>query len=235
MGIDSNFGAAFAKAEAAAGVRLPLKGTVFVSVANRDKRSVIFPAKRLADLGFHLAATGGTARVLRQRRGRVRDRAEGVGTGRRGRRNVVQRIADGEIELVFNTPFGRGARSMATSSARPRLKQGSHASPRWRRWQQPCRGSKRLIRGEVSGTVPAELPRDHPMILASGEVLSHKKYGEHFHSLTIVAPEIGARIRPGQFVNVRCGTSRSNILRRPFSVYRVHKQGRLGIDDRDRL
>lgn len=63
------------------------------------------------------------------------------------------------------------------------------------------------------------------MILATGEVLSHKKYGEHFHSLTIVAPEIGASIHPGQFVNVACGESRANILRRPFSVYRVHKRG----------
>lgn len=63
------------------------------------------------------------------------------------------------------------------------------------------------------------------MILATGEVLSHKKYGEHFHSLTIVAPEIGGAIRPGQFVNVRCGENRSNIIRRPFSVYRVHKRG----------
>lgn len=63
------------------------------------------------------------------------------------------------------------------------------------------------------------------MILATGEVLSHKKYGEHFHSLTIVAPEIGGAIRPGQFVNVRCGDNRANILRRPFSVYRVHKRG----------
>ena len=63
------------------------------------------------------------------------------------------------------------------------------------------------------------------MLLASGEVLSHKKYGEHYHSLTIVAPEIGERVRPGQFVNVRCGERRANILRRPFSVYRVHKRG----------
>jgi dihydroorotate dehydrogenase electron transfer subunit len=63
------------------------------------------------------------------------------------------------------------------------------------------------------------------VILASGEVLSHKKYGEYFHSLTIVAPDIGKTIRPGQFVNVRCGENRSNIIRRPFSVYRVHKRG----------
>ena len=63
------------------------------------------------------------------------------------------------------------------------------------------------------------------MIMATGEVLSHRKYGETFHSLTIVAPEIGEKIRPGQFVNVKCGESRANILRRPFSVYRVHKRG----------
>ena len=56
-------------------------------------------------------------------------------------------------------------------------------------------------------------------------MLSHKKYGEHYHSLTIVAPEIGESVRPGQFVNIRCGERRSNILRRPFSVYRVHKRG----------
>lgn len=61
------------------------------------------------------------------------------------------------------------------------------------------------------------------MIIASGEVLIHKTYGEAYHSLTIVAPDIGERIRPGQFVNIRCGDDRSFILRRPFSVYRVHK------------
>ena len=63
------------------------------------------------------------------------------------------------------------------------------------------------------------------MLISKGEVLSHKKYGEHYHSLTIVAPDIGAKVRPGQFVNIRCGEDRSHILRRPFSVYRVHKRG----------
>ena len=63
------------------------------------------------------------------------------------------------------------------------------------------------------------------MLVTHGEVLSHKKYGERYHSLTIVAPDIGEKVRPGQFVNVRCGEGRSNILRRPFSVYRVHKRG----------
>jgi len=62
------------------------------------------------------------------------------------------------------------------------------------------------------------------MFIESGEVLSHRRYGAHYHSLTVVAEEIGARVRPGQFVNVRCGVDSANILRRPFSVYRVHKQ-----------
>lgn len=61
--------------------------------------------------------------------------------------------------------------------------------------------------------------------LAAGEVLSHKKYGEKYHSLTVVSPDVGEAVRPGQFVNVKCGDERSFILRRPFSVYRVHKQG----------
>jgi carbamoyl-phosphate synthase large subunit len=109
MGIDSNFGLAFAKAEAAAGVRLPVKGTVFISVANRDKRSVIFPAKRLADLGFHITATAGTARVL-ERAGvdvEVVARASEPGGGA----TVLDRIRSGEIDMVFNTPFGRGPRT----------------------------------------------------------------------------------------------------------------------------
>lgn len=63
------------------------------------------------------------------------------------------------------------------------------------------------------------------MIVSSGEVLSHKKYGEHYHSLTVVSPDIGEKVRPGQFVNIKCGYSQANILRRPFSVYRVHKRG----------
>jgi dihydroorotate dehydrogenase electron transfer subunit len=63
------------------------------------------------------------------------------------------------------------------------------------------------------------------MIMGVGEVLSHKKYGEHYHALTVVAPEVGESVRPGQFVNIRCGAGSSHILRRPFSVYRVHKRG----------
>lgn len=111
MGIDATFGAAFAKAEIAAGVRLPLKGTVFISVSNPDKRSVIFPAKRLEDLGFHLAATKGTGRVLQRAGVKVEIVPKLSGPQIDGRKNVVEKISSGEIEMVFNTPFGRGARS----------------------------------------------------------------------------------------------------------------------------
>jgi carbamoyl-phosphate synthase large subunit len=103
MGIDTSFGLAFAKAETAAGIRLPVKGSVFVSVADADKRSVIFPAKRLADLGFHVLATRGTARVLRAAGVEVDVVAKG--------REVVERITCGEIDMAFNTPRGRRARS----------------------------------------------------------------------------------------------------------------------------
>jgi carbamoyl-phosphate synthase large subunit len=111
MGIDATFGAAFAKAEIAAGVRLPLKGTVFISVSNPDKRSVIFPAKRLEDLGFQLAATTGTGRVLQRAGVRVEIVPKLSGPQTNGKKNVVEKISSGEIEMVFNTPFGRGARS----------------------------------------------------------------------------------------------------------------------------
>jgi len=111
MGVDHNFGLAFGKAETAAGVRLPTKGTVFLSVADRDKRSIVFLGKRLEDLGFHLVATRGTAQVLR-RAGVSVDLVPKVSAPAvAGEKNIVERIADGEIEMVFNTPFGRGART----------------------------------------------------------------------------------------------------------------------------
>jgi carbamoyl-phosphate synthase large subunit len=83
---------------------------VFMSVANRDKRSVIFPAKRLHDLGFHLCATGGTAHVL-ERAGVPVEVVPKVSDGDAKGANVAARIASGDIDLVFNTPLGRGART----------------------------------------------------------------------------------------------------------------------------
>jgi carbamoyl-phosphate synthase large subunit len=111
MGIDSHFGLAFAKAESGAGVRLPTGGRVFVSVANRDKRAAIFPAKRLYDLGFGLCATRGTAHLLERAGCRVELVRKVSSAAADGEPNVVERILAGEIDMIFNTPFGRGARS----------------------------------------------------------------------------------------------------------------------------
>ncbi len=111
MGIDKDFGTAFAKSQAAAYGSLPTKGRAFVSLADRDKRSAIFPLKRLADLGFELLATEGTAAVLRRNGVQaevVRKHSEGPGPN--GERTIVQRILDGEVDLVVNTPFGVGPR-----------------------------------------------------------------------------------------------------------------------------
>ena len=86
MGVDAGFGTAFAKSQEAAYGALPTKGRVFVSVANRDKRHLIFPAKRLADLGFEVLATAGTAEVLRRNGVTVGRRAQALRRSRPGRR-----------------------------------------------------------------------------------------------------------------------------------------------------
>ncbi|GIE92625.1 carbamoyl-phosphate synthase large subunit [Paractinoplanes rishiriensis] len=106
MGIDAGFGQAFAKSQAAAYGSLPTGGKIFVSVANRDKRSMIFPIKRLADLGFTIVTTAGTGEVLR-RHGIaceiVPKHHEGPGE------NAVALILSGEIAMIINTPQGSGA------------------------------------------------------------------------------------------------------------------------------
>ncbi|WP_405177111.1 carbamoyl-phosphate synthase large subunit [Nocardia sp. NBC_01377] len=111
MGIDADFGTAFAKSQAAAYGSLPTEGTVFVSIANRDKRAMVFPVKRLHDLGFRILATEGTAEMLR-RNGipceQVRKHSEPDTAVDAGDRlpSIVDQIRDGEIDMVFNTPYG---------------------------------------------------------------------------------------------------------------------------------
>ncbi|GAA0499726.1 carbamoyl-phosphate synthase large chain [Paractinoplanes deccanensis] len=106
MGIDAGFGQAFAKSQAAAYGSLPTAGKIFVSVANRDKRAMIFPIKRLADLGFTIVTTAGTGEVLR-RYGIVCEivpkHFESPG------QNAVSLIQSGEIAMIINTPQGSGA------------------------------------------------------------------------------------------------------------------------------
>ena len=102
MGFDASFGAAFAKSQAAAYGSLPTSGRVFVSIADRDKRAMVFPVLRLADLGFEVLATAGTADVLR-RHGLdvtvVRKHFEGGET-------ILDRIVGGDVDMIINTPYG---------------------------------------------------------------------------------------------------------------------------------
>ncbi|MCC5948750.1 MAG: carbamoyl-phosphate synthase large subunit [Nitriliruptoraceae bacterium] len=107
MGIDHDFGAAFAKAQASTGsMVLPTSGKVFVSVANRDKRAIVFPVKRLVDLGFDLVATEGTADVLR----RAGIDVEVVGKVSQGTDELLELLENGHVGLVLNTPFGSKTR-----------------------------------------------------------------------------------------------------------------------------
>jgi len=110
MGIDKHFDTAFAKSQAASNSPLPTSGRVFVSVANRDKRSIVLPVKHLADLGFEIISTGGTAEVLR-RNGitatvvrKVREGAE------ENDPTITDLITEGRIDMILNTPSGGDAR-----------------------------------------------------------------------------------------------------------------------------
>ncbi|MDR1442570.1 MAG: carbamoyl-phosphate synthase large subunit [Bifidobacteriaceae bacterium] len=109
MGRDARFPTAFAKSQVAAYGGLPRQGKVFVSVADRDKRSILFPIKRLAELGFEILATEGTASVLR-RNSIVCQEVLKVSEGG-GRRTVVDLINAGEVDMVVNTPSGAGSRA----------------------------------------------------------------------------------------------------------------------------
>ncbi|MCQ9330944.1 carbamoyl-phosphate synthase large subunit [Corynebacterium phoceense] len=110
MGLASNFGAAYAKGELAAFGALPTEGTIFVSVANHDKRMLIFPIQRLALMGFKIVATRGTAQMLR-RNGVECEVAVKVSENPEGKATIRDQILSGDIDLVLNTPAGSaGAR-----------------------------------------------------------------------------------------------------------------------------
>jgi carbamoyl-phosphate synthase large subunit len=122
MGLDADFGRAFAKSQLASGTNLPLEGCVFVSVRDHDKRSLIEPCHRLVEMGFALVATDGTAAALR---------AEGlpvtrVNKVRDGRPHIVDRMLSGGVQLVFNTTEGSQAIADSFSLRRTAL---THAIP----------------------------------------------------------------------------------------------------------
>jgi carbamoyl-phosphate synthase large subunit len=109
MGIDVDFPTAFAKSQAGAGSSLPTSGTVFVSVADRDKPQLLLPVRRLSQLGYRILATEGTAKML----GRHGIAAEAVikhSKATDGERSIVDMITAGEVDVVVNTPSGADAR-----------------------------------------------------------------------------------------------------------------------------
>ncbi|HEY7854487.1 MAG TPA: carbamoyl-phosphate synthase large subunit [Aquiluna sp.] len=109
MGIDSDFPTAFAKSQAGAGSALPLSGTVFVSVADRDKPQLLLPVRRLSQLGFRILATSGTARML-GRHGIVAEEVIKHSQAEGDERSIVDMITAGEVDVVVNTPSGADAR-----------------------------------------------------------------------------------------------------------------------------
>jgi len=105
MGLDTDFGQAFAKSQLGAGVKLPLEGTVFVSVKDRDKPAMVEPVRQLLEMGFKVIATGGTAAYLKE---------QGLDVGyvnkvAQGRPHIVDALKDGKVQLVFNTTEGAQA------------------------------------------------------------------------------------------------------------------------------
>jgi carbamoyl-phosphate synthase large subunit len=107
MGVADDYPAAFGKAQAAAGAKLPDEGTVFISVTDRDKPAATQLAAALHDLGFAILATGGTAQAIR----RMGVPVEAIQKLSEGSPNVVERIEAGGVDMVINTPTGSGART----------------------------------------------------------------------------------------------------------------------------
>ena len=160
MGIDKDFGMAFAKSQLAAySGGLPISGRVFVSVANRDKRAMLFPIKRLADLGFDIVATAGTADVLR--------RAGVQATVVRkhfqpddGTLDAVQQILAGDIALVVNTPYGVGARLDGYEIRTAAVRRGVPSLTTMQGLSAAVLGIEGMLRGEVSVRSLQEYGRD---------------------------------------------------------------------------
>ena len=105
MGLDMDFGRAFAKSQLGAGSKVPVEGVVFVSVKDQDKQAMIKPMKRLAELGFKVVATGGTSEFLRKHG----VEAQRVNKVLEGRPHIVDLMKDGKVQLVFNTVDGASA------------------------------------------------------------------------------------------------------------------------------
>ncbi len=107
MGIDYDFGLAYYKAQLAAGMKLPEKGTVFISVKKSDREKIVEVARKLKELGFKILATNGTAKFLKEHG----IEAEVINKISQGRPNVLDAIINRQIDLIINTPSGKGGKT----------------------------------------------------------------------------------------------------------------------------
>jgi carbamoyl-phosphate synthase large subunit len=150
MGVDITFGLAFAKSQMAAGTRLPDSGTVFLSLADRDKPAGLEVARAFSGLGFSLAATLGTAGYLRSEGVEVdtlvaKVGEEGVAS------DAVELIAQGKVQLVVNTPRGLGPRA-----------DGQHIRTAAVAYKVPCLTTLAAARAAAAGMADA---RAHPLVV----------------------------------------------------------------------
>ncbi len=111
MGLDRDFGVAFAKSQLGAGVKVPTKGTAFISVKDADKTRIVEPARKLLGLGFKIIATSGTARFLEEAGLEVKT----INKVLEGRPHIVDAMKNGDVALVFNTT--EGAQALADSKS----------------------------------------------------------------------------------------------------------------------
>ncbi|HTY73268.1 MAG TPA: carbamoyl-phosphate synthase large subunit [Actinomycetes bacterium] len=160
MGIDPAFGTAFAKSQLAAYAGgLPTSGRAFVSVANRDKRAMLFPVKALADLGFEVLATSGTADVLR-RAGIPVTVVRKHFQPDDGTLDAVQQILAGDIALVVNTPYGVGARLDGYELRTAAVRRGVPSLTTIQGLSAAVLGIEAMLRGEVGVRSLQEYGRD---------------------------------------------------------------------------
>ena len=169
MGIGTTFGLAFAKSQIAAGTRLPSSGTVFLSLADRDKAAGFEAARMFAELGFDLAATSGTAAYLESNGVQVSTVVGKV--GETGAADAVELISSGHVQLVVNTPRGRGPRA-----------DGLHIRSSALLHQVPCLTTVAAARAAAAGI--ADWERHGLSVVSLQEV-----HGAPVHGATVHRPE----------------------------------------------
>jgi carbamoyl-phosphate synthase large subunit len=151
MGIADTFGESYAKSQISAFGSLPKSGTVFISLADKDKESGIAPARALLALGFKLLATGGTADFLAVNdilSHKVRKNSEG--SGPMGERTIVELLNSGDVDLVINTPVGRGTRADGWAIRTAAVQRSIPCITTTAGFSAAVEGIKALQRGELS-------------------------------------------------------------------------------------